>query len=326
LRGLLAAPTDRLPSEPDPGWRTSWPRFADLGVTAFCVPEDHGGFGFRVEVAAAAAMEFGAALHGAPFAGLTAGAYALSRATAYPARDDFGELVSDVVAGRRICCFGMFGSDRGVVRQVDGAPDADALVVLDPTDAAVSVFTDRAGWSPAPVVQPFDVSRSCADVSVNLSAAQQSEAGRHAEALFRLLLSADSVGGLERVLDQTVRYASERQAFGRAIGGFQAVQHRLVDHALRVRGMTLLVTEAARAVQTESAPAERSVALAEVSVHGSATSILHDLLQLTGAIGFSWEYGLHFYERRAHQNARLAAGPRAAEQALALAEGWLDAH
>ena len=42
--------------------------------------------------------------------------------------------------------------------------------------------------------------------------------------------------------------------------------------------------------------------------------ILHDLLQLTGAIGFTWEYGLHFFERRVHQDARLAANPRRARQ------------
>ena len=57
--------------------------------------------------------------------------------------------------------------------------------------------------------------------------------------LFGLLLAADALGGTERVLDRTVAYAKDRQAFGRAIGGFQAVQHRLADHAVRVRGMSL---------------------------------------------------------------------------------------
>jgi hypothetical protein len=45
-------------------------------------------------------------------------------------------------------------------------------------------------------------------------------------------------------------------------------------------------------------------------------------VQLTGATGFTWEYGLHFYERRILQDARLAANPRAAVRLLADIEGW----
>jgi alkylation response protein AidB-like acyl-CoA dehydrogenase len=124
------------------------------------------------------------------------------------------------------------------------------------------------------------------------------------------------------VLDRTVAYAGQRHAFGRPIGGFQAVQHRLVDHAVRVRGLALLVTEAATLLGARSSSTRRSVALAEVAVSSGVGHILHDLLQLTGAIGFTWEYGLHFYERRAMQDARLAQNPRDAVRSLAHIEGW----
>ena len=50
--------------------------------------------------------------------------------------------------------------------------------------------------------------------------------------------------------------------------------------------------------------------MASVSVTANASRILHDLLQLTGGIGFTWEYGSHFHERRAHQDARLAGEPQ----------------
>ena len=66
------------------------------------------------------------------------------------------------------------------------------------------------------------------------------------------------------------------------------------------------------------------MALAEASVSSAAGHVLHDLVQLTGAIGFTWEYGLHFFERRIHQDARLAANPRRALQQLADLEGWAD--
>jgi alkylation response protein AidB-like acyl-CoA dehydrogenase len=140
-----------------------------------------------------------------------------------------------------------------------------------------------------------------------------------AVALHGLLLAADAVGCVRRTLDRTVAYAGDRQAFGRPIGGFQAVQHRLVDHAIRARGMALLVSEAARLLTAGAPDARRFVAMAEVSVSSGAT---HNLLQLTGAIGFTWEHGLHLCERRVHQDARLAANPRAAARSLAGLEGW----
>ena len=62
--------------------------------------------------------------------------------------------------------------------------------------------------------------------------------------------------------------------------------------------------------------------MASVSVTANASRILHDLLQLTGGIGFTWEYGSHFHERRAHHDARLAGGPRAAVRSLVELEGW----
>ena len=87
--------------------------------------------------------------------------------------------------------------------------------------------------------------------------------------------------------------------------------------------MSLLVGAAARALATDDPDAHRAVLLAEASVSDGTTHVLHDLLQLTGAIGFTWEYGLHFYERRAHHDARLATNPRRARHALADHEGWI---
>ncbi len=295
---------------------------AELGVTAFCVPEDRGGFGLRVDVAAAAAMELGAALHAAPYAGLTAAAHAL----AYEDDPRAQDLLSDVLAGDRICSFGYLGREGTVARLIDGAPESDAIVLVD-RSGGLLLLAEPSHWTAASTHRDgFDVSRQSGDIAVNPGAGLRLHSAGVADELFRLLLAADAVGGVQRVLDRTVAYAGQRKAFGRPIGGLQAVQHRLVDHSVRARGMALLVAEAARLLASAAPDAPRFVAMAEVSVSSGATHILHDLLQLTGAIGFTWEYGLHYYERRVHHDARLAANPRAAVQSLAYLEEWARAN
>jgi alkylation response protein AidB-like acyl-CoA dehydrogenase len=318
LRGTLGIGTEDAPFVPNAGWRSGWPALAQLGVTAFCVPERMGGFSLQVGAAVATAMEFGGALHGGPYAGLVASAHALA-GSGEPAAND---LLADLLTGARVCAFGRREPDRDAARMVDGVAGADALLLVETGSDGLVLLSNRADWQVDDSPHGFDVTRTCGDVTFEASRGHRIAGRGHAIELQGLLLAADAVGCVQRMLDRTVAYAGQRQAFGRPIGGFQAVQHRLVDHAVRVRGMTLVVTEAADLLATGAADARRFVAMAEVSVSSSAARILHDLLQLTGAIGFTWAYGLHFFERRVHQDARLAANPRAAIRTLAEIEGW----
>jgi len=318
LRGVLGtADPDAVPT-PDPGWRAGWPMLAELGLTAFCVPEEKDGYGLQSAVAAGAAQELGAALHGSPFAGLTAAGHALAAAD----RTEADALLARVVGGEVVCAFGLLDAAAGRAWIVDGVPGAEALVMVDPATGDATLHADSSAWAAEVPADPFDVSRSSAAVTVDPSQGLALGAAPVALDLYRLLLAADAVGGVQRMIDRTVTYAGQRIAFGKPIGGFQAVQHRLADHAVRARGMALVVSEAAALLDAGSDDATRQVAIAAVSVHGNSVRILHDLLQLTGGIGFTWEYGLHFYERRAHHDARLAGGARAAVRSLVEIEGW----
>jgi alkylation response protein AidB-like acyl-CoA dehydrogenase len=320
LRGTLGRAEDDAPPTVDAGWRAGWPALAELGVAAFCVPEDRGGFGLQVEAAAATAQELGAALHGSPYAGLTASAHALAGVDDPTAN----EVLAGIVAGELVCTFGVLDPGGCVAHAVDGAPAADALVLADPGTDELLLLADRSAWTVDASRPSFDVSRTGGDVAVDRAACRRL-AGRDLSGdrdLHRLLLAADALGGVQRMLDRTVAYAEQRVAFGKSIGAFQAVQHRLVDHAVRTRGMALLVSEASRLLAAGAPEAARTVALAGVSVSSNAAPILYDLVQLTGGIGFTWEYGLHYFLRRAHQDARLAANPRSAERTVVELEGW----
>jgi alkylation response protein AidB-like acyl-CoA dehydrogenase len=213
----------------------------------------------------------------------------------------------------------------GCARLVLGAQDCDSFLIL-PAGTPRMFFVGARDGCFLTNSQTFDVTRSAADVGFDGVRARPVAAGSstrgNTERLYGLLVAADTLGGMERMLERTRVHALERQAFGRPIGGFQSVQHRLVDHTVQLRGMMLLASEAADRMSCRRGDAVRYALLAEAAVFAGALHILHDLLQLTGAIGFTWEHGLHFYERRAHLNARLGRNPRAALRSVADVEGW----
>src|SRR4029077_1974024 len=129
------------------------------------------GMGRQAEVAAGSASELGAGLCGVPFAGLTAASHALSTAAA--AGDERAAVVlAGLVAGETITAYGRLGADR-IARTVDGAPDAAALVLADGSTGELLLLDDPWTWTLTDPLHPFDVSRSCADVTVDAASAHR---------------------------------------------------------------------------------------------------------------------------------------------------------
>ncbi|WP_328920428.1 acyl-CoA/acyl-ACP dehydrogenase [Streptomyces sp. NBC_00208] len=126
------------------------------------------------------------------------------------------------------------------------------------------------------------------------------------------VLAAEAVGAAASALDRTVEYVKAREQFGRAIGSFQAVKHRLADLYVRV--------QAARSAAYYAAwdPAAGGLALAQALETLRITTA--DAVQLHGGIGFTWEHEAHLYFKRAAAD-ELLFGPvhrlrdHAAEQA-----------
>ncbi len=137
------------------------------------------------------------------------------------------------------------------------------------------------------------------------------------------LLAAEHVGGARWCLETATEYAKVRVQFGRPIGQFQAVKHRLADMAVRVEQMTAVAWDAAVAVSVhpvgagptdgaddadagaESDSVELATATAgALTVDGYARSS-QECLQLLGGIGFTWEHDLHLHFKRAHADRQL---------------------
>ena len=122
------------------------------------------------------------------------------------------------------------------------------------------------------------------------------------------LMAAEHVGGARWCLETATEYAKVRVQFGRPIGQFQAVKHRLADMAVRVEQMTAVAWDAAVAV---SVPADGPDSVELASATAGALTFdgyvrsSQECLQLLGGIGFTWEHDLHLHFKRAHADRQL---------------------
>jgi len=114
-----------------------------------------------------------------------------------------------------------------------------------------------------------------------------------------VLLAADAYGGARRCIDMTVKYALTREQFGQPIGGFQAVKHQLADLVTELDPSLSLWWYAAHAYDRIRDRAERHAAIAKAHLTDVYDRVVRMTTELHGGIGFTWEYDLHLWFRRA---------------------------
>jgi alkylation response protein AidB-like acyl-CoA dehydrogenase len=112
-------------------------------------------------------------------------------------------------------------------------------------------------------------------------------------------VAADAVGTARWLLDASVAYARERIQFGRPIGSFQAIQHKLVDAALAYEEASAAVAHAAMCLDADDADRHRAVHVAKALAGSGARRVGRDAMQTHGGIGYTWEHDLHLRLRRA---------------------------
>jgi len=112
-------------------------------------------------------------------------------------------------------------------------------------------------------------------------------------------LCAEMVGGAERGLEMCVDYAKTRVQFGRQIGSFQAVKHKIADMKLLVENAKSVVYYAAWAVDTDAPEAARAASMAKAYCSDMFTRVTADAIQVHGGVGFTWDHNMHLYFKRA---------------------------
>ncbi len=133
---------------------------------------------------------------------------------------------------------------------------------------------------------------------------------------WRIALAAEMLGLMQAALDVTVDYVERRRQFGRPIGSFQALQHRLATCTVRVEATRWLTFEAA---SRDHAPEAAATAAAYAA--DAANEIFRETHQMTGAMGFTREHDLHVFSMRL-QALRLELGGASAHRRAVTALRW----
>ncbi len=277
----------RAAMESDRGYDESrWQLLCEqVGAAALVIPEELAGAGGELADAATVLQELGRALVPSPLLGTTLAELAL-RAAPDPDAKTLGGLAE--------------GSSIGaLVLDADYVVNGDiADVVVAATDGQLSRWTR---FSAQPVAT-MDPTRRLARIQPEEAVPLGADPGIGDAAA--ILLAAEQIGAAERCLELTVEYTKNRVQFGRPIGSFQALKHRMADLYVTVAAAKAVVSEACDDPTTTNAAGARlaaTEALCTVTAEG---------IQLHGGIAITWEHDMHLYFKRAHGSSHLLGSPR----------------
>ena len=310
-----------------------WDQVAAEGWLALHLPERFGGQGFGVSELVVVLGELGRALVPGPVLPtvLTSAVVAACgtdslRRTLLPGLAD-GSIPGGVAFGPDLLEVTRHQGRQfvsGTLGTVLGAPGA--LVILAPTTDATWCLLDLTDPSTQAATRtgaldPVDPTRSIGIVEVD-GAPQPADhilggaAGRVAEAAAAIMAAAESAGAARWCLDTASDYAKVRQQFGRPIGQFQGVKHKLADMLVTTEQADAAVWDAARAfdhlVQGDAAQDDELDLVASVAAcvaFRSLATCAKSCVQLLGGIGFTWEHDAHLYLKRSMSTSALLGGP-----------------
>ena len=328
-----------------------WRQLAEFGFTAMLVPEAQGGGSLTdapLEDMSLLAEEVGRAVAGGPFVGTNVVADALARSPG-----DFGDVLQALAAGDATAAWAV--AERSVwdpVKLTTELVEVDGRRVLrgrkDWVESAQSVdyflVTARDGDGVAEVLVPSDTpgvridrlksldlvrrfaSVSFDDVTLPDRAVVCSGEQAWAEVERQLqvaitLLCAETVGAVDRVFDMVLEYAHTRVAFGRTIGSYQALKHRLADHKLWLEASFGLAAGLASAVSHGDPKAAELASIAKAHICDRSVETLQDCVQIFGGIGLTWEHDIHLFLRRAVTNFSLYGTPADHRERLCVLAG-----
>jgi alkylation response protein AidB-like acyl-CoA dehydrogenase len=313
-----------------------WQTMAALGWMGLVLPETYGGSGLSFVDLTILMEEMGRVLLPAPFfSSIALGALTLLETGSDEQRQ---QMLPRLVRGETKVCVALLEADgrydpRGIsmrasIRGNRATLNGTKLFVVDAhvSDYIICVARTRGGRDPESGISLFvlditspgiactplmsiDQTRGLCEVSftrvgVSLEAML---GGRDAAwpTLQRALdkatvaLCAEMVGGAEKAMEMCVDYGKTRVQFGRPIGSFQAVKHKIADMKVWVENAKSVVYYAAWAVDHDAPEASRAASMAKAYCSEMYTQVTAAGIQVHGGVGFTWDHHMHLYFKRA---------------------------
>jgi alkylation response protein AidB-like acyl-CoA dehydrogenase len=256
-----------------------------VGAAALVVPEELGGAGGELGDAAVILEELGKALVPTPLLGTTLAELAL-----LAANEPDTDALERLAEGRAI---GTVVFDPGYVVNGD---------VADFVIAANGTTLSRWTSFTAHRVDAMDLTRRLARLEPTDTVDIGDDPGL--ADIAAILLAAEQIGAAAKCLDLTVEYTKDRVQFGRPIGSFQALKHRMADLYVAVQSARAVVNQAI------AEPSATSAALARVTASEAFSKVTAEAVQMHGGIAITWEHDIQLYFKRAHGSAQLLGPPR----------------
>ncbi len=317
-----------------------WKAVAEMGWLGASIPEAHGGLGLgRIELCAIA-EELGRVVAPIPFASTV---YFLAEAVMLAGSDQHkGFVLPKIASGEWIGCFAtaegpgpvtpasikckvedgkltgtkipvtdgdcaniavVLATENGkpglfFVNLGDGGVERETLTTLDPTRGAAKLTFDGAGaWRLGGEGEGFVLMEQVFDRAA-------------------VYLGFEQLGGADRALEMAKAYALERFAFGRAIGGYQAIKHKLADMYVKNELARSNAYYGAWALATDAAELPLAASATRVAASDAFWFAAKENIQTHGGMGFTWEVDCHLYYRRAKQLGLVAGGAKVWKERL----------
>ncbi len=280
--------------------QAEWGRLAEMGYLGLVTPVEAGGQGLGAIELAIVQEEMGRICMPGPYLDAVLAGAVLAAAGGQQA------LLGDLQAGKKLVTIARedapFAGSPGPAARFEGnrvrgskyfvpfAAAADALLVT--TADGICLASGPFESTPLPTIDP---AQRFAAVKLEHTATRVGPLTllERVGQLASVGAAAMLLGIMSKLLDTTLEYVRTRKAFGRPIGAFQALQHRLADMLLRIESTRSAVYRAAWSV--DAGDAETVLAYAgDASRH-----VCGEAIQMHGGIGFTWELDVHLYFKRA---------------------------
>ena len=316
------APLTRLRAAEPLGFDSDlWHSAVQTGAITMGVPESLGGGDASSLDLVLVAREFGRHLAPIPYVEATAAVDVLAAAEAGH------RFIAGIAEGQILPTVALRPAIGGVARLAPAGAVADLIVALDGSELVVVTRSGSKPYAASPrnladsPIADWDLRADSQERVVLAAGAEAQRLHGRVVSLWRLLTGAALTGLAAQALDIGVNYVKNRQAFGVTIGSFQTIQHRLADVTTAGDGTELLVYKAGWARDEDPVHADALATMAFLAAADIAFRTCREALQFHGGYGYTLEYDIQLYWRRA-KAWPLAIGSSPREYQILAAQLW----